>query len=372
MIKKSLKFFLNLPLPFFYPYKIFFKFFFFLENFLNKNKQNGKQKNKKKFLFALKNLGLGDCILMRPSLIYFMNYFLEKENVKFYFYHENPSGKAWLDFFFENKIHSVNDWKEVSKKKFFKIYDLSLNENPFVFKLRKINCRQLIGIGFGYKKFLYDSFQTPLQKIHAADYWFYLINGKKNNDLQKRYFFTEKDSCNKPFDSNFSQNKNSKTKLKNKSKDQFKIVMVPFAGVKNNKVVSPEKCWYIHHYLELAEKIYNQFQLKTTFIGAVSEQELFLQKMRQKNINPKIIDNKIGKLNLKQIFTLLQKTKLVICNNSGILHFSVAMKVPTISFSNGVEIAMWKNFVDDKIHSIFSFEEKQKIAKIVFEKLKEF
>ena len=330
MIKKIIKFFLNLPLPFFAPYKWIYTFFL----------TNKKKKSNKKILFALKNLGLGDCILMRPSILFLM----KEVKAEFYFYHENKIAKDWWLFFFQAKVKSLTEWQEVKKIFFFEIYDLSLNENPFVFPLRRLNCKKLIGIGFGYKKFLYDFFRTPLKKIHAADYWFYLIHGEQK-DFLKKDFYLEK-------------------KIKNQ---KSKIIMVPFAGVKNGKVVSSEKCWSIENYLQLAKKIYHQTKIKVTFIGTPAERELFEKKSKEIKSNFLTIDNQIGQLDLEGVYHLLSQAKLVICNNSGIYHFSVAMKVPTISFSNGVDIEMWKNFMDDEIHKIFSFEEEKKIEKEVKE-----
>lgn len=340
MIKKVIKFFLNLPLPFLLPYKFFCRFFFLKKN---------NKKDKIKILFSLKNLGLGDCILMRPAIVFLMN----KVAADYYFYHQNSIGKDWLSFFFCGKIKSVTKWQQIKNNFFFKIYDLSLNENPFAVKLRLLSTKKLIGIGFGYKKFLYDIYRSPLKKIHAADYWFYLINGEKK--ITKNLFYLE----------NFIF---SKENLKPNFKKN-KIVMVPFAGVKNNKIVSEEKCWKIINYLKLAEKIYLCSKIKVTFIGTSAEEKLFQKLIKKFKINPTIIDNQIGKLNLKEIFYLLQKTKLVICNNSGILHFSVAMRAASISFINGVDITMWKNYTDNEIHQLFYFHEKEKIEKAVFEKL---
>lgn len=380
MIKYILKFFLNLPLPFFLPYKIFWKLFYkTFDNFFFKKNKKQEKNQKKKILFALKNLGLGDCILLRPSVISLMN----KVDADFYFYHENKIGKNWLDFFFEGKIKSITKWQDVKSIVFFQVFDLTLNEAPFVLKLRRILCQSLIGIGFGYKQFIYDVSRKPIKKevrkevknlirnltikplslksksffqnLHAADYWFYLIIGQKNkkdekNKIKKLFYLPQK-------------KQNQKTTI-----EKTAIVMVPFAGVKKGKVVSSEKCWHVGNYLKLAEKIYKQFNIKTTFIGIPDERNLFEESIKKNNTNPLPIDNQIGKLDLKQVYSLLQQTKLVICNNSGIYHFSVAMKVPTISFVNGVDIGMWKNFVDDDIHALFCFEEKEKIERFVFER----
>lgn len=380
MIKSILKFFLNLPLPFFLPYKIFWKLFYKKSDSYLFKKTKKKQKNqKKKILFALKNLGLGDCILIRPSILYFM----KTVDADFYFYHENKIGKDWLDFFFKDKIKSITKWQEVKSMIFFQIFDLTLNEAPFVLKLRRIPCQSLIGIGFGYKKFIYDIFRKPIkkqirkevknstinlkikpisfktkssfQKYHAADYWTYLITGEKNkkNKINNLFYLLQKKQT-------------QKTVIEKTTIEKKSIVMVPFAGVKKGRVVSSEKCWHVENYLKLAEKIYKQLNIKTTFIGIPDERNLFEESIKKNKINPLAINNQIGKLDLKQVYNLLQQTKLVICNNSGIYHFSVAMKVPTVSFVNGVDINMWKNFVDDDIHRLFFFEEKEKIERFIF------
>ena len=202
--------------------------------FKNKTSLHTKKSTSKSILLAINNFGLGDCILLRLPISLLQEKY---PNYQFYFYFENESGKNLLAEFYKN-IRYLS-WTEVKKKDFTIVYDLMLNELPSVLKLLNIKTFEIKGIGFGYKRFYYDTWYKPkniFNQGHIIDYWLYLFqinpdSVKKNESVLGKYYYLNKLK---------SPNDNTTLILKKKKGEKI-IVFAPFTGYDKNGKINLKK-----------------------------------------------------------------------------------------------------------------------------------
>ncbi len=107
--------------------------------------------------------------------------------------------------------------------------------------------------------------------------------------------------------------------------------------------------WPVENYAQLMDFLVEQFHAKLIVTGNQEEMRL-VENIRQQTKYSFI--SIAGKTNLRQLAALLSKCKLLICNNTGPLHLSVALGVPTISFTGPASSVLWGPYQDKEKHQI--------------------
>ena len=115
-------------------------------------------------------------------------------------------------------------------------------------------------------------------------------------------------------------------KKKNINSDD-KIILVNI----NSSDLSLERRWPLENFIELIDKIAEKKEFAIFCIGSKSERR-YVKICYNKIKNRDKVFNIAGELNIEELFTLLLRSKLLITNDSGPLHFAVALEIPTISF----------------------------------------
>ena len=95
----------------------------------------------------------------------------------------------------------------------------------------------------------------------------------------------------------------------------------------------PRKNWPLENYYLLIEKILETTKLKVVLIGGKSELEL-ASLIEQHFTNTRIY-NLTGKTSLVELSSYIRLSKLLISNDTGIIHIATALKTPSICFLGG-------------------------------------
>lgn len=94
------------------------------------------------------------------------------------------------------------------------------------------------------------------------------------------------------------------------------------------------RSWPEERFAKVADILIEEFQAKILFIGGGKEISLvneIIQLMKNKPLNA------TGKISLLGTTALLEKSQLLICNNSGPMHIATALRIPTVSISGPVD-----------------------------------
>lgn len=90
------------------------------------------------------------------------------------------------------------------------------------------------------------------------------------------------------------------------------------------------KQWPIEHFLEIAERFYNQFPLAKLILIAAPHERQIVQPLIDKIPSDKLINLLDYTFDLGQIAAILKDCRLFIGNDSGLMHMSAAVGTPTI------------------------------------------
>jgi len=88
------------------------------------------------------------------------------------------------------------------------------------------------------------------------------------------------------------------------------------------------KQWSLQKYVELADILIKQKETKVVILGSPQEREFILNAFANCSKKPIVA---AGELTLKQTAALIKKLDLVVCNDSGLMHVSVAMDTPVVA-----------------------------------------
>ncbi|MBH43196.1 MAG: hypothetical protein CMP25_00200 [Rickettsiales bacterium] len=103
------------------------------------------------------------------------------------------------------------------------------------------------------------------------------------------------------------------------------------------------KQWPSEYFTELIERLKKEKKFRDyTFIFLGSKQEKSDAELICKNFRNKEVINFVGKLNLFEIFYVLKECNLFIGNDSGLMHFSAALNVPTIGLFGPSDIRQYR------------------------------
>ncbi len=135
------------------------------------------------------------------------------------------------------------------------------------------------------------------------------------------------------------------------------VVLAP--GGKRNVEASKDYQWIFPGFPFIIEKLVSS-GYPVILTGAPYDKDC-IQSVKS---HPLLIDL-IGKTSISQIFTLVrEKARLVVCNNSGILHIAAALHVPTVSYADPEEnMLRWPAYPPDgKTHIFLQDEVNRKVT----------
>ncbi len=166
------------------------------------------------------------------------------------------------------------------------------------------------------------------------------IYRQSNLEINHKVESTSKLLSNKIFSPNINI-----VKLKNKKSFSKKIY-----NLKKFKLIGVSastnwigKQWPSANFTELIKKLRKEEKFKYyKFILLGSEQERFDAELICKKFNNTEVINFVGKLKLYEIFHVLKECNLFIGNDSGLMHFSAALNVPTIGLFGPSDIRKYR------------------------------
>ena len=104
--------------------------------------------------------------------------------------------------------------------------------------------------------------------------------------------------------------------------------MVIYIGADNHY-----RKWHINNYVALVEYIINRYDIKVIVCGGPNEfeeSELLLSRCKNKNII-----NLVGETTTLDLLHIIANSKFVVSNETGAVHISMALDIPTLVISNG-------------------------------------
>ncbi len=102
-----------------------------------------------------------------------------------------------------------------------------------------------------------------------------------------------------------------------------------------------QRRWKNERWLELAEKIHQQYGVKILLSGGPAdneEAENICAELHRRNIPA---ENIAGKYSLKEMASVLQYAKVVISVNTGIMHYAAAVGVPLVAIHGATSEVRW-------------------------------
>ena len=256
---------------------------------------------RKKKILIIRFSSLGDVILVHPAIrkLYDNGYevdLLIKEQYKKIFTYNPYINNILL---LENYRNLFQILRKIEKNNYYRILDLHNNLRTGFIKLF-----------FFYKIITYKKYRfRRFLLLH------FNINFLKNNSVTKNYVkslqnlglnITKKDTEYRIF---FKETKNAKRLLKKNM-----IVIAPFA-----KHLTKEWVYY--------EELIKNLNRKNNII-IIGEAEEY---SRAKKFNQKNVFNLCGKLDLNEIVYIINKSKLLITNDSGIMHLGAGTETLIVS-----------------------------------------
>ena len=236
---------------------------------------------------------------------------------------------------------------DIRKQNFDIFIDLS-NTDEYAF-FAKFIFRIPVRIGFQYRKRgRYLNYKTPLpqgfaQKHVSEHYQDLLKHLNISPSLEKTLYFYTDDS----------QKTWLKTLFMNHqiSNNHKVICLLPGGGKSWGKGAS-FKYWPLKHYSKLAQLLAQKSEVKIVLIGAKEDQEL-CQKLKEEH--PFLLDLS-GKTTLEQLSLLIGQANLVIGNESGPLHLTVAIGTPSIAIYGPVDPQVYGPYSKYKKHETLFHE----------------
>jgi len=101
--------------------------------------------------------------------------------------------------------------------------------------------------------------------------------------------------------------------------DDFLVALAPGA------IYGSAKCWPFDRFELLAERLKREWQAKVLFLGTDSDALAGMNKIRTGT------HDLMGKTSLGEALALIQRCRLMICNDSGMMHGASALKIPLVA-----------------------------------------
>ena len=90
----------------------------------------------------------------------------------------------------------------------------------------------------------------------------------------------------------------------------------------------PTKCWPLRCYVELADRLHQQYPCRIVVIGSGKEREQLLSLVAQMSCDPFLI---AGDFTFRQMAALLDRASLLISGDTGPMHVASALKTPQVA-----------------------------------------
>jgi len=230
-------------------------------------------------------------------------------------------------------------WKEIKKKRFDLLFDLSLGKEYAFF------C-WLVGIrerrGFNYKgrgRFLthrvpFDGFNDK----HVAEYYLNLIGSRQARTV---YFTTlvTTDNDRQNID-NFLKKAGIKT-------GDMLVGIAPGGGASYGMKKAHYKRWTPEKFALVADKIAS-CGARPILIGGPTERELLKDvglKMQHKGLVA-------PEMKIRETASLIKRCKALVCNDGGLLHIAVSQDIPTISIFGPTDEKVYGPYPGSKKHIV--------------------
>ena len=88
------------------------------------------------------------------------------------------------------------------------------------------------------------------------------------------------------------------------------------------------KQWNLHRYAELCDKLIEDYSAKIVLLGAPNEVQLANYVAQRMRYNPIIA---AGKTTIKEAAAIIERCRLCVCNDSGLMHVSAAVGTPVVA-----------------------------------------
>ena len=290
-----------------------------------------RSKIKKVLIYAY--TGMGNFVLYTPTLKTLKNYL---PNAKFTLLHGNDtgchevvSGLGLIDNYviIARNANLTRRFQIINKLRKEK-YDLVISEfhnNNSFFALASVLCGAKYRVGHvsspGWRNnwdFIYNIPVKMKKDQHEIDRYLELVYalGINKNDIDKNTTFYL-DEGDKQFALYFFRN----------NEIEFEKEMVISVQMGTSPTMR-WKQWDLDKYSELCDKILDFPNTKIIFLGSPNEKGMIDEVSNKMNRDPIIA---AGKTNVKQAVALIEKSDVIICNDSGLMHAAVAVDTPVIA-----------------------------------------
>lgn len=103
--------------------------------------------------------------------------------------------------------------------------------------------------------------------------------------------------------------------------DEMLIGIHPFAA-------NPPRAWHLDNFIELANRLQKQINCRIVFFGGPRDSEAVARLTSEVHPTPILA---IGGTTIRQSMALLKRLKLLVCNDSGIMHLAASLQVPLVA-----------------------------------------
>lgn len=90
---------------------------------------------------------------------------------------------------------------------------------------------------------------------------------------------------------------------------------------------NPPRAWHLDNYIELANRLQSELNLRTVFFGGPRDKEAVNRLSRMVTPEPVLA---VGGTTIRQSMALLKRLSVLVCNDSGIMHLAASMQVPLV------------------------------------------
>ncbi len=111
----------------------------------------------------------------------------------------------------------------------------------------------------------------------------------------------------------------------NKIGDNDLLIAIHAGG---GRYTAAYRSWPKERFAQVADFLIEKFNAKVIFIGGAGD-ETTVKEISKKMVHPPLIA--AGRVSLTQTAAIIQKSRLLICNNSAPMHMAAALRVPTVS-----------------------------------------
>ena len=102
----------------------------------------------------------------------------------------------------------------------------------------------------------------------------------------------------------------------------------PWVGVSPGATYGPAKRWPPEHFATLGRELVKEFGARLVLLG--NRQEAAVAQLVQERLGLPVL-NLVGKTDLRQALAILSRLKLLITNDSGLMHAAAALQVPLVA-----------------------------------------